>query len=278
MDFGVYPPEINSGRMYAGPGSGPLLAAAQAWAGLADELYTAGGAYKSVVAGLTERLWTGPASASMTSAAASYAEWLAATAARAEETATQASAAAAAYEAAFAMTVPPPEIAANRALLAALVATNFFGQNTPAIAATEAQYAAMWAQDAVAMYTYAGSSAVATALTPLTVPRPTTSPGAAADQAAAVTQALATPAGNAHDVRRPSSAHRGPRRPAKPRDAGPNAALVDHSRHVGQSHRDLPQHAGRRRRTACRGPAGHRGGTGGSPVRHRQHSERFSHR
>ncbi len=133
----------------------------------------------------------------MTSAAASYAEWLAATAARAEETATQATAAAAAYEAAFAMTVPPPEIAANRALLAALVATNFFGQNTPAIAATEAQYAAMWAQDAVAMYTYAGSSAAATALTPLTPPRATTSPGAAADQAAAVTQALATPAGNA---------------------------------------------------------------------------------
>ena len=66
-----------------------------------------------------------------------------------------------AYEAAFAMTVPPPVIAANRSLLAGLVATNFLGQNTPAIAATETQYGEMWAQDAAAMYGYAGSSASA---------------------------------------------------------------------------------------------------------------------
>ena len=176
MDFGVYPPEVNSGRKYAGPGSGPLLAAAQAWAGLADELYAAAGAYRSVISGLTDGLWTGPASASMTAAAASYAEWLGSTAAGAAETATQVTAAAGAYEAAFALTVPPPAIAVNRSLLAALVATNFFGQNTPAIAATEAQYAGMWAQDAVAMYTYAGSSAAATALTPLTPPRATPAP------------------------------------------------------------------------------------------------------
>ncbi|MCV6968766.1 PPE family protein, SVP subgroup [Mycobacterium bohemicum] len=200
MDFGIYPPEINSGRMYAGPGSGPLLAAAQAWATLADELYTAAGAYQSVVAGLTGRLWTGPAAASMAAAAASYSDWLGATAAVAEETATRASAAAGAYEAAFAMTAPPWEVTANRSLLAALVATNFFGQNTPAIAAAEAQYAAMWAQDAGAMYTYAASSAAATALTPPTSPRPTTSPGGPAGQAAAVTQALGTPGGSAQNV------------------------------------------------------------------------------
>jgi PPE-repeat protein len=64
----------------------------------------------------------------------------------------------AAYEAAFAMTVPPPVIAANRALLMALIATNFFGQKTPAIMATEAQYTEMWAQDAAAMFGYAGAS------------------------------------------------------------------------------------------------------------------------
>jgi PPE-repeat protein len=70
----------------------------------------------------------------------------------------------------FFPTVPPPVIAANRALLAALVATNIVGQNTPAIATTEAQYAEMWAQDASAMYGYAGSSAAATQLTPFTSP------------------------------------------------------------------------------------------------------------
>ena len=196
MDFGIYPPEINSGRMYTGPGSGPMLAAAQAWGSLADELYTAASAYQSVVSELTSGSWSGPSSTSMTSAAGSYVEWLSATAAQAEETAAQARAAAAGYEAAFAMTVPPPEIAANRSLLAVLVATNFLGQNTPAIAATEALYAEMWAQDALAMYGYAGSSAAATVLSPFTSPDQTTDPGGTASQAAAVSQASGTAAGN----------------------------------------------------------------------------------
>jgi PPE-repeat protein len=123
-------------------------------------------------------------------------EWLSATAAQAEETAAQGRAAAAGYEAAFAMTVPPPEIAANRSLLAVLVATNFLGMNTPAIAATEAQYAEMWAQDAVAMYSYAGSSAAATVLSPFTSPDQNTNPAASAGQGAAVSQASGSAAGN----------------------------------------------------------------------------------
>jgi len=200
MDFGIYPPEINSGRMYAGPGSGPLLAAAQAWEALADELYTAAGSYQSVVSELTSESWSGPSSASMAAAAGSYVPWLSATAAQAGETAAQARAAVAAYEAAFALTVPPPVIAANRSLLTALVATNFFGQNTPAIAATEAEYAGMWAQDAAAMYGYAGSSASASALTPFSSPQQNTDPGGAAGQAAAVGQATATSAGNVQSI------------------------------------------------------------------------------
>jgi PPE-repeat protein len=35
LDFAALPPEINSARMYTGPGSGPMLAAASAWHGLA---------------------------------------------------------------------------------------------------------------------------------------------------------------------------------------------------------------------------------------------------
>jgi PPE-repeat protein len=196
MDFGMYPPEINSGRMYAGPGSGPMLAAAQAWGGVADELYAAASAYQSVVSELTSGSWSGPSSTAMTAAAASYVTWLSSTAAQAEETAAQAAAAAAAYEAAFASTVPPPVIAANRSLLMTLVATNFFGQNTPAIAATEVQYAEMWAQDTAAMYGYAGASASATALTPFSSPHQNTDPGGSAGQAAAVSQATSTSAGN----------------------------------------------------------------------------------
>ncbi|WP_278799769.1 PPE family protein [Mycobacterium gordonae] len=197
LDFGALPPEINSGRMYAGPGSGPMLAAAAGWDGLAAEMSTAASGYGSVITELTSSPWVGPASQSMVAAIAPYVAWISATADQAEQAATQARAAAAAYDTAFAMTVPPPVVAANRALLATLIATNFFGQNTPAIAGTEAHYAQMWAQDAVAMYGYAASSATALQLSPFTPPPPTTNAGAEAGQAAAVGQAAAAPAGNA---------------------------------------------------------------------------------
>lgn len=176
MNFGAIPPEINSGRMYSGAGSGPLLAAAAAWERLAAEVGSAAIGCQTVISGLISSAWAGPSSASMVAAVAPYVAWLGATAARCEQTGMQARAAAAAYETAFAMTVPPPVIVANRALLIALIATNFFGQNTPAIAATEAQYAEFWAQDAAAMYGYAGSSAIAAQLTPFAPPPPPTTP------------------------------------------------------------------------------------------------------
>jgi len=188
MDFAMLPPEVNSGRMYAGPGTGPILAAATAWDGLAAELQSTAASYGSVISELSGGPWLGPSSASMAAAAAPYMEWMTTTAAQAEQTATQAKAAAAAYEAAFAMTVPPPLIAANRSLLMTLIATNIFGQNTMAIAATETDYAEMWAQDAAAMYGYAGSSATASTLTPFTSPPPTTNPAGAGSQGAAVAQ------------------------------------------------------------------------------------------
>ena len=177
MDFGNYPPEINSLRMYTGPGAAPMLAAAQAWQGLAAELHSAASAYQSVVSNLTTGPWSGPASASMAAAAASYVSWLQATAAQAEETAAQAKSAAAAYQTAFTSTVPPAMVAANRSQLMTLIATNVFGRNTQAIAANEAQYGQMWAQDVAAMYGYAASSSSATQLTPFNPPQQNTNPG-----------------------------------------------------------------------------------------------------
>lgn len=200
LDYGLLPPEINSGRMYAGAGVGPMLAAAAAWDALAVELATMTAAYHGALTELTGGPWLGPAAMSMSAAAAPYVTWLSATTRQAEQAAMQAKSAAAAYEAAFAMTVPPPVIAANRAQLMMLVATNFFGQNTPAIAANEAHYAQMWAQDAAAMYGYAGDSAVATQVTPFTPAPHTTNPAGLAGQAAAQPNSLAaapvsTPAG-----------------------------------------------------------------------------------
>ncbi|WP_275578850.1 PPE family protein [Mycobacterium riyadhense] len=190
LDFAALPPEINSALMYAGPGSGPMLTAATAWEVLSAELQTVASSYDALVTGLTDGPWQGPSAAAMASAAAPQVAWLVDTAALAELAGSQAVAAASAYEAAFLATVPPAEVAANRALLMALLATNFLGQNTAAIAATEAQYAEMWAQDAAAMYGYAGASAQASTLTPFSPAAATVNPGGLAAQAASVAQAI----------------------------------------------------------------------------------------
>ena len=189
FDFAGRPPEINSALIYAGPGAAPMMAAAADWNNLAAELSTAAASYESVISELAGGEWLGPASLAMATAAEPYVAWLNNTAAAAEHAATQATASAAAYQNAHAMTVPPLVIAANRAELAALVATNILGQNTPAILANEAQYSAMWAQDAAAMYGYAAASASAGALNPLRPPASTTNPGGTSAQGAAVSTA-----------------------------------------------------------------------------------------
>jgi len=184
LNFAALPPEVNSARMYAGPGSASMLAAAAAWNTMAAELRSAAIGYGAIITELTGQSWLGPSSTSMAAATAPYLGWLKATATQAEQAGAQANAAAAAYEAAFAATVPPPVIAANRTQLTRLLATNIFGQNTAAIAATEAQYAEMWAQDAAAMNGYASASTTATQLTPLTAPQSTTHTDGPAGQAA----------------------------------------------------------------------------------------------
>ncbi len=91
-------------------------------------------------------------------------------------------------------------VAANRSQLMTLIATNLFGRNTQAIAANEAQYGQMWAQDAAAMYGYAASSAAATQLSPFNPPQQNTNPTGEAGQSAAVGQATGTAAGNAQSA------------------------------------------------------------------------------
>jgi PPE-repeat protein len=194
LNFGALPPEINSAKMYAGAGSGSLLAAAAAWNAMATEMRSAAINYESVIRSLVSEGWLGPSSAKMSAAVAPYLEWLNTTAVAAEQAGAQASTAAAAYEAAFAATVPPPVVAANRTLLANLVASNIFGQNTGAIAATDAQYGEMWAQDASAMTSYTTASRAASEMTPFSEPQSDTTTGATALQADAVNNALAAPA------------------------------------------------------------------------------------
>jgi PPE-repeat protein len=180
LDFAAMPPEVTSGLMYTGAGAGPLMAAATAWNNLAAELSTTATQWESIITTLTTSQWTGAGSAAAAAAAQPIVTWLTTSAAAAEQTGAQATASAAAYEGAFAGVVPPPVITANRTLLATLIATNFLGVNSAAIAACEAQYAEMWVQDATTMYTYQASSATAGVLTPVTPLMSTTNPAAAA--------------------------------------------------------------------------------------------------
>lgn len=167
MSFVVLPPEINSLRMFIGAGTAPMLAAAAAWDGLAEELGTAAQSFASVTAGLAGQAWQGPAALAMAAAAAPYAGWLTAAAAQSAGAAGQARAVASIFEAAQAATVLPAAVAANRDAFVQLVMTNLFGQNAPLIAAAEGVYEEMWAADVAAMSGYySGASAIAAQVVP----------------------------------------------------------------------------------------------------------------
>jgi PPE-repeat protein len=195
FDFAARPPEVNSTLMYSGAGAGPMTAAASTFGTLSSELSTNAAAYESIIQQLGSE-WTGTSSTSMAAAAQQSIDWLNTTSVQLQEAAAKATASAAAYEAAFSATIPPPVVAANRAQLAALVATNILGQNTPAIAANEAMYGEFWAQDATALTTYAANAAAAAQLTPLTEPTQATNPGGTGAQSAAVSNAVNSNASN----------------------------------------------------------------------------------
>jgi PPE-repeat protein len=157
------PPEINSALIFAGPGTAPLLAAAKAWNGLAEDLASSASSFFSVTSGLADGSWQGASSAAMMAVATQYVSWLSAAAAQAEAASSQASAVAAAFETALSATVQPAVVAANRALVQALAGTNWLGQNAAAIADTEAAYEQMWASDVVAMSGYHADASAAVA-------------------------------------------------------------------------------------------------------------------
>ncbi|BBY20018.1 PPE family protein [Mycobacterium stomatepiae] len=233
MDFALLPPEVNSGLMYAGPGAGPMLAAAAGWDALAAQLESTASGYAAELAGLIGHAWSGPSSQLMIAAATPYVDWLSAAAAQTAQAGVQAYAAAASYEVAFAMTVPPPVIAANRAQLIALIATNFFGQNTPAIAATETQYMQMWVQDATAMYGYAADSEVASTLTSFDEPPQTTNAAGRDAQPQSVTQAtgnatrqLASADATMHTLNSPSADSAVPVAPGQTVAAPPGSTIA----------------------------------------------------
>lgn len=192
MDFGILPPEVTSALIHAGPGAWSWIEAAGVWQQLSMELEQSASSYTAELAALSTT-WQGPSALAMTRALEPYVDWLRITAQQCQGIATSVQTATAAFELTHWTVVHPSLVAANRARLAMLLATNFFGINYPAIAETEAEYHAMWVNNSAAMYRYAATSASAVRLPRFTEPPQVANPSGVSTQAAMV------PATNAAD-------------------------------------------------------------------------------
>ncbi|WP_082408940.1 PPE domain-containing protein [Mycobacterium intracellulare] len=180
-DAAAVPPELNHTLMIAGDLGASLVQAAAGYESVADMLIaelTQMGLNTSTTAMVG---WLGPGGEMMQMSAAEFMAVCAAASAWIRVGQVQAAEVAAAHTAAVEMMIPSEACITNRVTQAGLVATNWFGQNTPAITGLEAQYEYFWVSNAQARTGFGGvvSTALATIGTPPPMSPTASNPAAA---------------------------------------------------------------------------------------------------